>query len=138
MSYGRRKAVRRAMWGVVLIGIGIAFLLDQAGTINLRSLGQQWWRWWPAVFIVAGLTNLIAPLGPRHIASGLMSILTGLWFFGCQSGWHGMSYATSWPLLIVGAGVNMVVGVWLERIWGPGADGDARSTEEGSRHASLD
>ena len=39
---------------------------------------------------------------------GVVALL-GVVFLACALGWYGMSYARSWPLLIVVAGVGIVV-----------------------------
>ncbi|MFI5372496.1 MAG: LiaI-LiaF-like domain-containing protein [Candidatus Eisenbacteria bacterium] len=134
MSYEMRRTIRRSLWGVLFILVGLGFLLDQMRVIHLRHWTLLWWRWWPATLILIGLGNMLVPLTPKHISSGLFMMLLGAWFFVCQSEWHGFTYRTGWPLLIVAMGVNVVIGAVLEHVW-PRRRVESAGTREEQGHA---
>ena len=104
----RRK---KAIWGVVLIALGVVFLLDQFEILELRGIGH----WWPAFLILIGLTRIVTLENPRHIASGIGFVLWGLWFFACMQHWYGLTYRTAWPLILVIIGFEAVLMAFIGR-----------------------
>ena len=116
---------QRAVWGVLLIALGVWFLLRQMGMTD-------WFDWrpmWPAILIVIGLATIVAADRPKQFGSGLSFILLGVWFFACIQHWYGLTYRTGWPLLLVTFGFEIVLVAVLERFLPP------RKKEEEERHA---
>lgn len=110
-----RSGRRRAVWGVLLIALGLWFLLRQMGMTD-------WFDWrpmWPAILIVIGVASMAAAERPRQFASGLSFVFWGLWFFACIQHWYGLTYRTAWPLLLVVAGFEIVLAAVLERLLPP-------------------
>jgi hypothetical protein len=100
-----RSPRRRIWWGLVLITVGVLFMLDRYGIVEIGSV----WRYWPALVIASGFSHLLFPdYGNR--ARGLFPIGIGLWLFACQFHWYGFSYANGWPVILVIAGLSMLVG----------------------------
>jgi len=85
-----------------LIALGVAFLLDRFDVIDLPHVGQMW----PAIFFALGAIHIVE----RRLGSGLNFLLMGAWFFACEYEWMGFTYRNSWPLLLVGIGLSIVVG----------------------------
>ncbi len=104
MDLDRERAWGRGMTGVMLIALGVAFLLMNFGYWHFGSVRQ----WWPAVFFVIALGHFAYPT-PRRIGSAVFFIVLGFWFFACINDWYGMTYVNSWPLVLVGSGLSMVV-----------------------------
>jgi apolipoprotein N-acyltransferase len=94
-------ARRRIVWGLFLMGLGTVLLLMQLGVLQIPGL----WRFWPAVFGVAAVSQLME----RKPGSAAMSVLMGVAFFAAQFGWLGLSYRSFWPLLVVAVGVGIVL-----------------------------
>ncbi len=46
----------RIFWGLILVLVGVLFLFDQMGRLDFGEIVS---RWWPAVFILIGLSILI-------------------------------------------------------------------------------
>ena len=134
MTYQTRRTIRRSLWGVVFILVGLAFLFDQMGMLHLGRWAMDWWRWWPLLVVVIGVANMLTPLRPKHVSNGLFMVLLGVWLFICQSEWHGFTYRTAWPLLIIGMGISVVFGAGVEHLWRNGRRDDA-DTPEGQGHA---
>jgi predicted membrane protein len=97
--------------GLLVVGMGVLFLLDNLDILNFRhAIG-----FWPLVFIVAGCAALFGN-GPRSgnymggvlIAVGVLMILGRLGFFY-------ISWGTLWPLVMIALG-----GLVLFRSLGPG------------------
>ena len=95
--------------GAALILVGLAFLADQADLIHV-TISERMWPFFPLFF---GLVRLFAPgyrhghRRPRRGAVWLLSI--GIYGLISQYRLFGLDYSTSWPLLIVAAGLNMVL-----------------------------
>ena len=102
---------RQVWWGVALILIGVLFLMDRFGALELPAV----WNLWPAVFFVIGGAKLFTPGEPKDIASGLTLILMGVWFFANLEGWWGFDFENSWPLILVLVGASTLLEVALER-----------------------
>ena len=100
-----RRTRRRMWWGLVLITVGVAFLLDRYGVVDIGSI----WHYWPALLIVSGLAHLLWP-DDRNRARGLFPIGMGFWFFACEFHWYGLNYSNGWPVIMVIAGLSMLVG----------------------------
>jgi LiaF transmembrane domain/Cell wall-active antibiotics response LiaF, C-terminal len=70
----------RIVLGLILVGLGVLFLLDQAGTIEA---GEVIGDWWPLAVIAVGGVQLVeqprAPVGPLIVIGvGVILLLTQL------------------------------------------------------------
>jgi hypothetical protein len=95
--------------GAVLILIGLAFLADTADWMHV-TLSV---RFWPFIPLFFGVARLLVPgyskgrRRSRRSAVWLLSIAA--YGFISEYGLFGLDYSTSWPLLIIVAGLNMVL-----------------------------
>lgn len=91
----------RIFWGLMLIVLGVLFLFDQMGRIDFGELVS---RYWPAVFILIGISILIGN-GFRSAGSALFFMALGTFFLLMEIEvlhrglWH------YWPVFIIAAGV---------------------------------
>lgn len=101
-----RGSQSRIFWGLIFIVVGVLFLLDQVGEIDV---GHIFSRYWPAIFILIGVSMLIAndfkSTGPAvfFILFGAFFLLMDMRIFD-RPVWHYF-----WPLLIIGLGVWILV-----------------------------
>ena len=111
MENNTNRASSQVVLGLLVVGMGVLFLLDNLDILNFRhAIG-----FWPLVFIVAGCAALFGN-GPRSgnymggvlIAIGVLMILGRLGFFY-------VSWGTVWPLVMIALG-----GLVLYRSLGPG------------------
>lgn len=111
MENNTNRASSQVVLGLLVVGMGVLFLLDNLDILNFRhAIG-----FWPLVFIVAGCAALFGN-GPRSgnymggvlIAIGVLMILGRLGFFY-------VSWGTVWPLAMIALG-----GLVLYRSLGPG------------------
>jgi hypothetical protein len=99
----------RVVAGLVIVVVGVAMLMDRTGIADM-SLHLSG-RYWPVILIVLGLARLFDPPrrhGRPSYRSGGWLLWIGLW--GLVSEFHafGLDYDTSWPLLVIGAGLAMM------------------------------
>ena len=103
----RDARTNKALTGVALILVGIAILSARLDLWEIR-IAREMWPWIP---IVVGLVRFLNPPlreGRRSRRSGVWLIYIGLWGLVSEYALFGLGYRMSWPLLIVGAGLNMV------------------------------
>jgi hypothetical protein len=102
---------RQVLWGLLLVGLGVAFLMDQMDMIEIRSL----WHYAPLLLVVIGINQTIGYPNAREFSSGLWTVFIGLWLFAVFEGLWGLTFRNSWPLFIIITGVTMAVKPIAER-----------------------
>jgi predicted membrane protein len=87
---------------LLLIGVGVLFLLDQLGEVDF---GDIIGRYWPAIFILIGLSILIGN-SFQNVGSGLFFILFGVFFLLLRLRvLHHEIWYYFWPVLIIALGL---------------------------------
>jgi Domain of unknown function (DUF5668) len=107
-SYYWRKQL---MWGLLLVGLGAAFLLDRLDMFDIDEL----WHYWPLVLVVFGINKMIGYPSARDFSSGLVSFFIGVWLFATLEGVFGLTFRNSWPFLIIAWGVKLILDPFIER-----------------------
>ncbi len=102
---------RHVLFGVALVVLGALILVDRLAIFDL-TLNN-----WPIVIIALGLVKLIDPSCSRRVGRsrrpGAWLLFIGGWGIVSELHLLGWEYRTSWPLLVVGAGL-MLVWRWYE------------------------
>jgi hypothetical protein len=101
-SYHWRKQL---MWGLLLVGLGGALLLDQLGMLDVEDL----WHYWPLALVVLGINKLIGYPSARDFTSGLWTAFIGVWLFANFEHMFGMAFRNSWPYLIIFWGITLIL-----------------------------
>jgi hypothetical protein len=99
----------RVFAGLLIIAAGVVLLADRIGISAIHLSG----RYWPLLLIAFGFMRLFDPRVGRNGRqrsgwTGAWFIYLGLWGFVSEFHVLGLDYNTSWPLLIVGAGIGMI------------------------------
>ena len=98
----------RVFGGLVILLLGLALLLDRTAIWEVRMSGH----YWPLILIALGAMRLVDPPRcdgrPRSRRSGAWLLYVGCWGLINEFHLFGFDYRTSWPLLVVGAGIGMV------------------------------
>jgi phosphoglycerol transferase MdoB-like AlkP superfamily enzyme len=99
---GKRVDSSALFTGLMLIGIGVLFLLDRMNIADFGYVMRNYWALIPAAF---GVQKLIQ----GQIWSGLWLITIGAWLLISHLHLFGLTYGSSWPLLLIALGAGMVV-----------------------------
>lgn len=111
-GWRRRARHRRStLAGVVLIVIGLALLLEELDLVDIDLP----WSWWPLLLVALGVLRLL--LGDGRPTASAWMIFIGLWLFACFEGYWGLTVETSWPVVLVFAGVMVL----LRPLWPDGS-----------------
>ena len=103
--------------GVLLLLVGAGLLLDTTGTANIR-MGPLIA---PLVVIWFGVTSLLSEAAAnakrgrasgrekRNSFGGLWLVGIGAWMLASQTHLFGLTFGTSWPLLVILTGIMIVI-----------------------------
>lgn len=107
----RHKRATAVVFGVICIGLGALFLLQNFGMVDAGELSS----WWPLVLIGFGVASLVAPRDAGDPAGG--AILIGLGAFFLLRNIHVIDwrFRDVWPALLILAGASLVVRSLAER-----------------------
>ncbi len=104
-----RRSGGHVFVGLVIVMIGLVMLADRVGADGVHLSGHLW----PLILIVLGAVKFLdpgrEPGGRRPRGSGVWLMYVGCWGLVSELHLFGLDYSTSWPLLIIGAGVGIVV-----------------------------
>lgn len=111
MSIDTRRASHQVVLGLLVMGMGVLFLLDNLDILDFRhAIG-----FWPLAFIAAGVIVLSGD-GPRSGSyTGVVLIGVGVLMILGRLGVLYISWSMVWPLLLIALG-----GLILFRTLGPG------------------
>jgi hypothetical protein len=96
---------RQVLWGLLLVGVGVAFLLDQMNMFDIREL----WHYTPLLLVVIGINQTIGYPSAREFSGGLWNVFIGLWLFAVLEEMWGLTFYNSWPLFIIISGITIAV-----------------------------
>ncbi len=97
------------VWGFALIAFGTMALMDR---LHIADVDRLFHDWWPMIFVIIGVAKL---------ANG--NVWGGLWFIGI-GGWvqvahlrlWGVTFASSWPLVLVALGAGIILRALVDSI----------------------
>ena len=117
----------RVASGLVILALGALMLMDRHDVFHRDTM-----RFFPGVvLIVLGAVRLLWDDSPRRGKrggyGGVWLVLVGGWLIVSESHVLGLTYHDSWPLLIIGAGVLIVV----RELMGRGGDASASDSTSG-------
>ena len=121
----RHKRATAAVFGVILIGLGVIFLLQNFGVVDAGRPDQ----WWPLIVIGFGVASLIAPKDAGDASAGVVALAVGAFFLLRNFDVIDWRFRDIWPAFLVLAGVSLIARSLAERRSVPPAPN--RSLENG-------
>jgi len=100
----QRKINGRLVLGGFLMLLGVVMLADQLGVVGVGPF----WEYWPVLLIGFGAVRLIVPDEPDGRWGGAWLLLVGLYCGASAWHWFGLDWGTSWPLMVIAAGLMIV------------------------------
>ena len=121
-SHGSRPIAPQMVIGVLILGIGVMFTLENLGFVD----AHEYLRYWPAGLIAIGLLKLWHGRGGA-VFGGFVFVFAGVWLLLRTMDIVSISLWDLWPLLLVMIGASMV---WrgVNRRGAYPAAGDTHST----------
>jgi hypothetical protein len=113
LIYDGERAWDRLVWGLVLIGLGVVFLLSMFGFVPSHLLRV----WWPVIVIASGIGSLLSARSPKAIGSAVFVIGMGAWLMVATNDWYGLGWDRSWPLGLVAAGLGSLAHALAQSVW---------------------
>jgi hypothetical protein len=114
IAYRWRK---QFIWGLALIAAGTVILLVQLDVLDIDFNLAHFWRWWPWLIVISGITKIIPPTTPRRFTEGWWEIFfAGWWYVSFNHIW-GLGFGETWPALIIAWGVGMLLRPLLDNIF---------------------
>ncbi len=102
--------LNRLFWGIVLVGIGIVFLLNQTGLVSI-SIGELFADYWPVILIVFGLQGLLLQRSSGFVWN-MIVIVVGVVFLGRNLGLLDWSlqqlFSLIGPVVLILFGIGMI------------------------------
>lgn len=105
----RYRMQKRIVVGAMLILLGTFFLLQQMGITAQYSLTN----FWPLLFIIVGLFNIVFSNNNRRRIHGAFQILIGFWVFACLEHLWGWTFQVTWPIVLIAFGVCKIISTLL-------------------------
>jgi hypothetical protein len=121
----RNKRARAAVFGVILIGLGAIYVLQNFDIVDAGELGS----WWPVILIGFGLSSLIAPKDAGDAPAGAVAAAIGAFFLLRKFDVVDWKLRDIWPAFLILAGVALIVRSFAERRGS--APAPSRSLENG-------
>jgi hypothetical protein len=109
MRHGERARTNaRVLLGLTIVLIGVAILVEKNAHWRLHFDI----RWWPFLLMFFGLARMIVPGEHKGRArsrrGGFWLLAVGVWAWISEAEFFGFDYSTSWPLLLIALGINIV------------------------------
>ncbi|MES2320917.1 MAG: DUF5668 domain-containing protein [Pseudomonadota bacterium] len=101
---GSRSVPGQIIIGVLVIGLGLLFLLDNMNVLDFHSVS----RYWPALVVLFGAVKLIDAETPHErMVFGIIT-LVGAAFLLNRMGFDFIRARNIWPLVLIGVGCLVV------------------------------
>lgn len=96
-SYNDHKRYLQIFFGVLLLVLGVAMLLDNMEVMEFRFL----WGFWPFVISAFGVNKILQANGSRGTRKGAWLVFLGVWLYVSMHHVIGYGFRDTWPMLII-------------------------------------
>lgn len=97
--------IGRVFAGLLVIGVGVMLLLDGMDFPYVIRLDA---RHWPFALMLLGTVRVLYPPPERGRGAGAWLLCIGVWGYVSEFHVMGLDYATSWPILVIAAGLVQI------------------------------
>lgn len=104
LRYRGSRAIRRMVAGTAMILFGAGWLLRNQGLVSTEDL----WLIGPSVIFVGGLLRLGYSRGAADMVRGVMALVLAAYFFVVIKHIGGLTFATTWPVLLIALGLASI------------------------------
>jgi hypothetical protein len=94
-----------AFLGVLLVSLGVLFLLDNLGLIEVRTLIRTYW---PLLLVAWGAARLLFGRGSEQLLGGFAIVGGGILLGNQLLGWGLGIWQLLWPLFLIVAGIHIL------------------------------
>lgn len=99
-----RNPNRHWFSGLLLIGIGGLFLLDNFALMDGGSVLQ----YWPFILAIFGVGRIVDARNSRQVARGGFMVFLAFWLYASIENLWGLSFENSWPLVLIAWGLRHI------------------------------
>ncbi|MBN2979868.1 cell wall-active antibiotics response protein LiaF [Cohnella algarum] len=82
----KQSVIQRLFWGIILVGIGFVFLLDQTGVVD-ADIGELFGVFWPVLLVLVGVYGLLMQAKGGGYWWNFIIIFFGIFFLGKNLDW---------------------------------------------------
>jgi hypothetical protein len=107
----KRKHKDSIHMGIMLVAIGSFFLLDRMDYLDARD----YFKYWPALIAFSGVISVVRAERMSEVLDGFFHIGLGAWLYAVTQHLYGLTFANSWPVFVIAAGLNMVFKYFLDK-----------------------
>jgi cell wall-active antibiotic response 4TMS protein YvqF len=101
----RTRVTGRLLWGLIILGLGTAWTLDNLGLADSDAI----LRWWPMLLMAYGAA-MITGWGARRVPfSGTLFMIAGAWLVLHELGYVATGLSGLWPLALILIGGRIVL-----------------------------
>jgi hypothetical protein len=88
--------------GIIIIGVGALFLLQNLGVVYVQDI----WQYWPVILLALGISKL----AENEWTAGLVLTVIGGVFLARNLGYiYGGVWQYLWPLIVIAAGAGLLI-----------------------------
>jgi hypothetical protein len=106
-----RHGYGTAIIGIGLLALGAVFLLDNFNLVN----GEDFYPYWPCIFILIGISHFVRPRGSRRYLTGLIFIAVGALWVAANLGFITFDLWDLWPVVLIILGARLMFRPFLRR-----------------------
>ncbi len=112
------KMRKNLITGLTLIFIGCVFLLDRLDIVDVRQFWllnvHQIWHLWPLFIALLGINKMVSADNTAQFVHGTFQVVLAFWLYASLEHLWGWSFRTSWPVLLIGFGLSIVLSGFIK------------------------
>jgi len=91
--------------GFALVAVGALLILDNLEVLDVGPV----WKFWPLIIVAVGLNKVFQAETLYQQGKAVWVVFLGCWMFISVFHLFGLGWHNSWPILIIGLGIAMVL-----------------------------